>query len=187
MSAGRNEASGSRSTAVDQATATDMAYWGAEIIGRIADTRTASLLHFWADRAGQFGAAPPPRDAFAVEDLRPWIGALSLWDHVGNETGYICRLYGSLIAQRLEQEMTGHPVADYPLGLARAMRVQLDLVLELSQPVLIKIDRPRMNDRVHDLKVTGIEKLFLPLTRSGDRLDCVLCWYSYLEAPESGS
>ena len=178
---------GWRPIGVDQATATDIAYWGQHLPAQIDDDRTAALLAFWAERAAGVNANPPPRDAFAVEELRPWIGALSLWDHVGGEVGYVCRLYGSLVAQRLEHEMTNRPVADYPLGLGRAIRAQLDLVMELAQPVLIKVDQPRISHRVTERKVSRIEKLYLPLTRGGERLDCILSWYSYFETPRAGS
>lgn len=172
-----NWKSGSRRIAADALTATDMAYFGSELRGKIADPLTGRMLDFWMERAGQ--EMPPRRDAFDPVDLKPWIGNLSIWDYHAEADTYICRLYGSRLVERLGKELTSQPVDHYPMGLAPSIQAQFELMRTLGQPVLIEVTAPIMPESYANRNKLRIEKLLLPLTRGGKTVDCVLNWYVY--------
>ncbi len=177
-----NWKSGSRRLAADALTATDMAYFGSELRPKIIAPLTESMLDFWMDRARQ--EMPPRRDAFDPVDLRAWIGNLSIWDYTAETGAYVCRLYGSRLVDRLGKELTSLPVEQYPMGLAPTIRAQFELMRTLGQPVLIEISDPIMPDSLSKIGEAHIEKLILPLTRSGKDVDCVLNWYVYTNDAE---
>lgn len=172
-----NWKSGSRRVAADALTATDMAYFGSELPGKVAVPLTRQMLDFWMERARQ--EMPPRRDAFDPVDLKPWIGNLSIWDYTAETGAYVCRLYGSRLVDRLGKELTSQPVEHYPMGLAPTIRAQFELMRTLGQPVLIEITNPIMPQNYANRKNLAIEKLLLPLTRGGTTVDCVLNWYVY--------
>lgn len=64
-----------------------------------------SLLRLWQDRRA--GRRLPARGDFPVEDLRPWLGQVSLVDVVEAPRRFRWRLIGSRIAERLGRDATG--------------------------------------------------------------------------------
>lgn len=174
--------SGRQKINADSLTADDEAFYGQELRPQIAYPLTEQLYELWMERARV--AMPPHRSAFDPIDLRLWIGQLSIWDRVDDERKYVCRIYGSRLVDWVGREMTGQPVTQYPHGLGVSIQAQFDLMCTLEQPVLVKVNSPVLDEDVPKGKDTRIEKLLLPLTRSGKKVDCVLNWYVYSGADD---
>jgi len=64
-----------------------------------------SIQALWQDKRGD--RRMPARDDFAVEDLRPWLGYVSLVDVTAEPRRFRWRLIGSGIARQLGRDATG--------------------------------------------------------------------------------
>lgn len=73
--------------------------------GFAEDASLSSLYTLWQDRRRQ--GRLPSRGDFAVEDLAPWLGNVSLVDVVGQPPRFRWRLIGSTIVAKLGRDSTG--------------------------------------------------------------------------------
>lgn len=118
-----------------------------------------------------------PRDAFDVIELGALVGSLCVHDRHDQQDDYLCRVCGSDVAEDLGVDMTGRLVSDYPDALREAVRRGYDMALTTRRPfvsvhLLVRTERsgiyPREVGRVLH------EKLILPVTRSGQGIDCFI-------------
>lgn len=152
--------------------ARDRLFFPPDLENAIRQPANFTLLEYWEERRGPLGV--PPRAAFDVLGLRPWIGMLSLWDHDPGRADYRCRLFGSSETSRLKLEMTNRWVSGYPEGLGGYLVAQFDRVRDSAAPILVWMPRPVTGAMKADAKDLRAEKLLLPITRSGSAVDCIL-------------
>lgn len=144
---------------------------------------TRDLLAHWRARHGPTGV--PARRSFDVVDLGPWLGDLAVWDYMGDRDDYLCRLFGSRSVERLGIEMTNGWLRDYPAGLGPRLRRHYDGARLGAAPLLVLIPRPILPNPRDPRERFRAEKLVLPLSRSGEAVDCLMSYLVFVPLPEA--
>lgn len=114
----------------------------------------------------------PPRAAFTIDDLRPWLGHLILVDVLpdGDEFDVFYRVHGTKLVEALRQELTGKRLSDLqPPDLRKLIRADYQQVVTKRRPTVVRRYRS-YGDRGTFL----VERVLLPLSRNGRDVDQVL-------------
>lgn len=75
------------------------------------------------------------RHRFEPEDLKSWLGALSILQWDDGASDYCYRLFGSNWTDTLGRDLTARPVAAWPDKMARAIRDRVHHVVATGRPV----------------------------------------------------
>jgi len=145
------------------------------------DQRITSLLRLWQDKRA--GRRLPARSDFPVEDLRPWLGQVSLVDVSEAPRRFRWRLIGSRIAERLGRDVTGRWFDEIYEG------TMLD---GYARAYSRAVDRREPVFHSGDLEFVGKEfqhfsSVHLPLSEDGETVNMLMLTLSFDQPLRPGS
>lgn len=147
-------------------------WMGDIILGHCRHPLTFSLLDLWNQKRGDH--PHPLRSDLDVLDLRPWLGWLVIYDYLSDEDDYYCRLFGEHVRRSVGTDMTRHRMSEYPPYIHTAVREQYDDVRRTGRPLLAHYMSSAVVVGEFQRARVPAEKLILPLSRSGEGVDCFL-------------
>ncbi len=136
------------------------------------------LLAYWQALRGDRKA--PPRKELRPEDLKLWLGNISLITPVGvnGSLRFRLRLDGTIISDRLGQDLSGKYFEDFvPEGLYEDVTRALSLAAETCQPVY----ETGIVKEFHDGNMV-FHRLGLPFSDDGSKVETLLVAF-YIEGP----
>lgn len=133
----------------------------------------ASIQDLWDARRGS--RPMPARDDFPVEDLRPWLGHVSLVDVQPSPRRFRWRLIGSGIAERLGRDATGRWFDELYAG---------DILDGYVRAYSRAVDRRQPVCHHGDLEFVGkdfqhFRSIHLPLSDDGETVNMLMLCLSF--------
>jgi hypothetical protein len=126
-----------------------------------------AIQRLWHSK--KIGERLPVRGDFSIDDLRPWLGRLILADvEIDGTIRY--RVHGTTCAEKLGQELTGKTVNEIRNEKLRELiRTDYADVIASRVPTIIRRRRDYGDKGTYEL-----ERLLLPLSTGGERVDQIL-------------
>ncbi|WP_299616577.1 PAS domain-containing protein [Pelagibius sp.] len=155
--------------------AKETGFWDGELPKVAISEKIRSFYRLWQDKRGDRIA--PARSDFEVEDFRPWIGRLIIYEVVGEAEDFRYRLVGTDLVRVHGLDLTGRVVSEacYTAGNERTL-VNLAEVCRRCEP------RYRNDGQVTVKQwARAMERLFLPLSSDGRTVDKIICFVAMEE------
>ena len=92
-----------------------------------------SLVSFWLQKCG--GRPMPWRESQPVQELRPWLGHLALFE-LASESGFRLRLSGTDLIRRFGREATGLGLDELAGDINRQLKAILRATIKGGVPVV---------------------------------------------------
>jgi hypothetical protein len=125
---------------------------------------------------------PPLRSQIDVQYLAPWLGSLLLIDVLpGPDFRY--RVYGSDVTQLFGKDRTGSLVSDFDTPAAELMPHDYEAALLQRDAHVVARQRLVRLPRARGADMHMVEKLILPLRRSGSAIEQMLVGVYLSTAP----
>lgn len=143
------------------------------------------LLAIWEEK--RQGRTVPARSDFDVlRDLRPFLGYIILAESIDDGRSWRFRLFGTEIAEAINEERQGHYLHQLPSDESRRLRFMLASVAQFRQPAVFK--DVRIGSRFSAI----CDAVLLPLSEDGDEVNMILMLLAPLSrqraspSPETG-
>lgn len=147
---------------------------GEAVLYHCSHPSSIALTELWLERRGD--RPFPLRKDLDVLDLRAWLGSLAIYDYSAEKDNYFCRLFGETIRRAVGTDMTRRWMSDYPDDLYQRIRGQYDMARQQRVPLLTRFISSAMIVGEFQNNRFPAEKLILPLSRTGDAVDCFLTY-----------
>ncbi|HWD60627.1 MAG TPA: PAS domain-containing protein [Stellaceae bacterium] len=142
---------------------------------RIRHPELCRLYDYWSARRG--GRRYPGRLDIDPVEFKFALGNVSLVEVVDDTPRFRWRLVGSLLVQRLGDDMTNRLLDEYPNPAYR------DYLIETYRDIVRTGEPSRsVNERVIDGKPRQFEVIRLPLAEDGEKVNMILICSMYFEA-----
>jgi hypothetical protein len=149
-------------------------------IERRAGCRSAMLRALYAYWQGKRqGLAPPSRAAIHPEEMVPWLPNLMLLDVIGDPPRFRVRLFGTGLARAYGGEITGRWMDECDLNCVTEQLTEQ--MVEVVRDCTPNVIRARYS-KVHDGRYLDYERIALPLSADGKRVNMILCGYAIKQA-----
>lgn len=143
----------------------------------IASSRLRYLYEYWT--AACAGRAFPLRSAIAPTELPPdLLPQMFIADVLHDPLDFRFRLAGTQVVENAGLELTGHLLSELPLAGLEPIITEYETTVARSEPRYSTHDYTSANGYVRT-----VERLILPLSRSGDTLDMLTGAFEYHRHP----
>lgn len=125
------------------------------------------LLAIWEEK--RQGRTVPARSDFDVlRDLRPFLGYIILVESIDDGQGWRFRLFGTGIAEAINEERQGHYLHQLPNNESRRLRFMFAKVAQLREPAVFE-------DIQIGSRFSAIcDAVLLPLSEDGEEVNMIL-------------
>jgi hypothetical protein len=132
-----------------------------------------ALAAYWNGK--RLGRAMPPRAAIHPEEMVPWLPNLMLLDVIGDLPRFRVRLFGTGLVHAYGGEITGRWMDECDLNSVTAQLVEQ--MIEVVRNGAPNVVHARYT-KVHDGRYLDYERIALPLSADGKRVNMILCGYA---------
>jgi hypothetical protein len=131
--------------------------------------KIVDLIEFWTANRGPDGV--PDRSSFAPDNLRSWIGNISIYEKIATDNDFRIRLEGTKIVQITGEDWTGRRVSEIDARYGTHFLGDVGTVLSRRQP---SVSQCRVFQRVFK----PAERALLPIASRPGQVDQVFfCLY----------
>ena len=132
--------------------------------------RLKALYRLWYERRN--GLSMPDWDSFDILEMGAWIGNLTLLEVIPEPLDMIYRVFSTRVSENLQRELTGRRLSESEHLIPKDVRDSYYDVLRGGLPCLHHLD---------DISNAGasvtLERLVLPLSKDGRRVNMILVGY----------
>ena len=113
-------------------------------------------------------------------DVLEWphmIGWTVVYDYLIDEDNYLCRIFGENLLAQSGEDMTGKKLTEYPERLHLIVRKQYEGVRATNLPICVTYRARTVRSWRDNPEIeygAPVEKVALPLSRSGSAVDCIM-------------
>ncbi|MHA1567585.1 MAG: PAS domain-containing protein [Alphaproteobacteria bacterium] len=137
---------------------------------QIEKPRLKALFRLWDGRRN--GLPMPDWDSFDILEMGAWIGNLTLLEVIPDPLDMIYRVFATRVSENLRRELTGRRLSESEHLIPRDVRDSYYVVLRSGRPRLHHLD-----DMSDDGQSVILERLLLPLSKDGLRVNMILVGY----------
>ena len=137
------------------------------------------LREYWLSKRGR--AFAPPVWAVVSAELGPWLPYLALIDVVGEAPRFRISQFGAGLVHAYGEDITGRWMHECDLDFVLFVLIaQMARVAREKRPNTLRARFTKHNDG----RFLDYERIALPLSNDGDRVNMILCGYTITQATE---
>src|SRR3546814_2327692 len=95
----------------------------------------AALRDYWLSKCG--ARRMPARSAIDPLEMKRWLGHLVLHEVIDGGRDFLCKVYGSVLAEMLHHDLTGRKLSDLPPDRVEVPRAELRKVVATGEPLYV--------------------------------------------------